>query len=213
MTCVQSFKTRTGPAGRPGPGTGPGGGKNPLGNWPGETRSTRDPVHPVKLGWDPADLYIIVPSALSFVNSSRSLAILDLSFNHLSSSIVPWLSNSSDILVDLDLSANQLQGSIPDSFGKMTSLMNLHLADNQLEGGIPRSFRGMCSLRELDMSSNNLSGPLPLGLLLWDDIIAVVVKGGIALVFCNLLYAFEKELWILKLRRWWWACGGCGGSL
>ena len=26
---------------RPGPGTGPGGGKNPLGNWPGETRSTR----------------------------------------------------------------------------------------------------------------------------------------------------------------------------
>jgi len=27
--------------GRPGPGTGPGGGKNPLGNWPGETRSTR----------------------------------------------------------------------------------------------------------------------------------------------------------------------------
>jgi hypothetical protein len=26
--------------GRPGPRTGPGGGKNPLGNWPGETRST-----------------------------------------------------------------------------------------------------------------------------------------------------------------------------
>jgi hypothetical protein len=37
----QCFKTRTGPAGRPGPETGPGGGKNPLGNWPGETRSTR----------------------------------------------------------------------------------------------------------------------------------------------------------------------------
>jgi hypothetical protein len=27
--------------GRPEPGTGPDGGKNPLGNWPGETRSTR----------------------------------------------------------------------------------------------------------------------------------------------------------------------------
>jgi hypothetical protein len=27
--------------GRPGPETGPGGGKNPLGSWPGETRSTR----------------------------------------------------------------------------------------------------------------------------------------------------------------------------
>jgi len=40
----QCFKTRTGSAGRPGrpgPETGPGGGKNPLGSWPGETRSTR----------------------------------------------------------------------------------------------------------------------------------------------------------------------------
>jgi len=27
--------------GRPGPRTGPGGGKNPFGNWPGKTRSTR----------------------------------------------------------------------------------------------------------------------------------------------------------------------------
>jgi hypothetical protein len=53
MLC-QSFKTRTSLAGRPGPKTSPGGGKNPLGNWPGETRrpgrSTQDPVHPVKPG-------------------------------------------------------------------------------------------------------------------------------------------------------------------
>jgi len=42
MTCKlqatqQTFKTRIGPAGRPGPGTSPGGGKNPLENWPRET--------------------------------------------------------------------------------------------------------------------------------------------------------------------------------
>jgi len=30
--------------GRPGPGTGPDRDKNPPGNWPGETQSTRDPV-------------------------------------------------------------------------------------------------------------------------------------------------------------------------
>ena len=52
--------------GRPGPGTGPGGGKNPLGNWPGETRSTRDPVHPAgrpgtrSTRWDPAVYFIYV---------------------------------------------------------------------------------------------------------------------------------------------------------
>jgi len=38
---MQSFKTWTGPAGRPGPRTGPGGGKNPLGNWPDKTRSIK----------------------------------------------------------------------------------------------------------------------------------------------------------------------------
>jgi len=46
----QSFKRvlKPGPArrvdpgpSRPGPGIGPGGGKNPFGNWPGKTRSTR----------------------------------------------------------------------------------------------------------------------------------------------------------------------------
>jgi len=46
ISYMQSFKTRTGSAGRPGsgrpgPGTGPGGGKNLLWSWPGKTRSTR----------------------------------------------------------------------------------------------------------------------------------------------------------------------------
>jgi hypothetical protein len=48
MSKVFSSVLKSGPArqvdpgpGRPGPGIGPGGGKNPLGNWPGETRSTR----------------------------------------------------------------------------------------------------------------------------------------------------------------------------
>jgi len=116
-------------------------------------------------------LLSIVPPALSFINSSRSLAILDLSFNHLSSLIVPWLSNSSDSLVELDLSANQLQDSILDSFRKMTSLTNLHLVDNQLKGGIPRSFGGMCSLRELDLSSNNFSGPLLIQTLFLENLL------------------------------------------
>ncbi|KAF9667454.1 hypothetical protein SADUNF_Sadunf15G0024700 [Salix dunnii] len=106
-------------------------------------------------------LLSIVPPALSFINSSRSLATIDLSNNHLSSSIFPWLSNFSSSLVDLGLSFNQLQGPIPDALGKMTSLTNLRLSANQLEGGIPRSFGGMCSLRELVLSYNNLSGPLP----------------------------------------------------
>jgi hypothetical protein len=55
-----SFETRTCPAGRPGLGTGPGLSKNPPRSWPGETRSTRNPGDPGKLGWDPTFfLYIL----------------------------------------------------------------------------------------------------------------------------------------------------------
>ena len=52
---INSRVLKPGPARRVNPGlgrlwsgTGPGGGKNPLGNWPGETRSTRDPGHPAE---------------------------------------------------------------------------------------------------------------------------------------------------------------------
>ena len=40
--------------GRLGPGTGPSLSKNPLGSWPGETRSTR---YPGKPDWDPASFF------------------------------------------------------------------------------------------------------------------------------------------------------------
>jgi len=45
--------------GRPEPGTGPDWGKNSLGNWPGKTRSTRNPIHPAKPGWDPVNFFFI----------------------------------------------------------------------------------------------------------------------------------------------------------
>ena len=48
--------------GRPGPGTGPGGGKNPLGNWPGETRST----HWVDLGPGPPGQTRVRPGQFFF---------------------------------------------------------------------------------------------------------------------------------------------------
>jgi len=68
----QSFKTRIGPAGWP--ETRPtrawdrfGWRKNPLGNWPDETRSTRDSVYLVKPGWDPANFFYIYWQSLNDV--------------------------------------------------------------------------------------------------------------------------------------------------
>ncbi|XP_021800417.1 LRR receptor-like serine/threonine-protein kinase GSO1 [Prunus avium] len=99
---------------------------------------------------------------ISYINSSKSLASVDLSSNQLStSSIFLWLSNYNTSLVDLDLSNNLLAGSIPDVLGNMSSLAHLNLLDNQLEGGDPHSFSRFCSLQSLDLSGNDLAGSLP----------------------------------------------------
>uniref|UniRef100_A0A2N9GLS6 Leucine-rich repeat-containing N-terminal plant-type domain-containing protein n=1 Tax=Fagus sylvatica TaxID=28930 RepID=A0A2N9GLS6_FAGSY len=87
------------------------------------------------------DLPPITPSSLKDINSTKSLTHLDLSENpRITSSIFPWLYNSSTNLASLDLSSNQLQGSIPNAFGNMNSLEQLILTNNRLEGHIPKSF-------------------------------------------------------------------------
>ncbi|KAJ6764864.1 RECEPTOR-LIKE PROTEIN 12 ISOFORM X1 [Salix koriyanagi] len=113
-----------------------------------------------ELGLNQCSLPDKIPPPLSFVNSSKFLAVLHLSNNNLSSSIYPWLYNSSNSLVDLDLSGNQLKGSIPDAFRNMSALTKLVLSGNQLEGGIPRSLGEMCSLHVLDLCHNHISEEL-----------------------------------------------------
>ncbi|XP_034711258.1 receptor-like protein EIX2 [Vitis riparia] len=101
----------------------------------------------------------IIPTiSISHINSSTSLAVLDLSENDLTSSIYPWLFNFSSSLVHLDLLWNDLNGSIPDAFGNMTTLAYLDLSRNQLEGEIPKSLTDLCNLQELWLFHNNLTG-------------------------------------------------------
>ncbi|KAL0711722.1 hypothetical protein Bca4012_018700 [Brassica carinata] len=116
----------------------------------------------------------------------RNLEILDLSFNGLESSIIPFLSTVTSLttlnlrsnfitgpfpvkelknltnLKVLDLSRNYFNGSIPD-LKNFTNLEVLGLANSFVEG--PRQIEvvcGMKNLRVLDLRSNNLVGKLPL---------------------------------------------------
>ncbi|CAN6568143.1 unnamed protein product [Malus baccata var. baccata] len=102
---------------------------------------------------------LIHSSTLFNINSSRSLAHVDLNFNQLtSSSIFLWLSKYNASLVYLDISYNQLTGLFPDVIGNMSSLAYLDLSSNQFEGVISAShFSGLSRLRFFSLSSTSLT--------------------------------------------------------
>lgn len=114
------------------------------------------------------DLYLAsstLPSinrpSLSSMNSSTSLALLDLSSCGLSNSAYHWLFKISSNLLALDLNSNQLAGPIPDyAFSNMTALQHLNLSLNQISA-ISKSFGNMCGLKTLHLFYNNLTGQLP----------------------------------------------------
>ncbi|GKV40860.1 hypothetical protein SLEP1_g48459 [Rubroshorea leprosula] len=117
--------------------------------------------HLTNLELNLCNLLNVVQQPLPMINTSTSLAVLDLSSNNLIAPLFQWLFNFSNILVHLDLFGNQLQGFIPESFGNMIFLEELYLGSNQFEGGIQISFGNLCKLRLLDLSSNNLKAMLP----------------------------------------------------
>ncbi|RHN59959.1 putative non-specific serine/threonine protein kinase [Medicago truncatula] len=61
----------------------------------------------------------------------------------------------------LGLSGNKLHGTLPSSFGNLTSLTYLDLGYNSIEGGIPSSIGKLCRLKYFGLSTNNLTGTLP----------------------------------------------------
>lgn len=100
-----------------------------------------------------------VPPLLSNANSSSPLSFLDLSYNHLNSSIFPWLFKYTNSLVHLDLHLNEIEGLIPKAFGNMVALVYLDLSSNNLEGAIP-DLTKLSLLRELHLFYNHLNGSL-----------------------------------------------------
>jgi len=94
------------------------------------------------------------------VYNSSSLSSLDLSYNRLCSSIFDWLFNASTHLVEINLIFNELDGSLPDAFGKLNSLMHLNFFNNNLQGGIPKSLGNLSRLEVLILSDNDMGGSL-----------------------------------------------------
>ncbi|KAM6570712.1 hypothetical protein CsatB_018697 [Cannabis sativa] len=129
--------------------------------------------------------------SISFVNSTTSLAVLDLSLNNFNSKIPDWLANLSS-LVSLDLSFASLHGKIPLGFAELPNLQTfrlqlngtlpefletthdnchsksplpsleyLYLNNNELIGILPQWLGQLRNLSELDLSYNLLHGSIP----------------------------------------------------
>lgn len=110
--------------------------------------------------------------SISDKNSSRSLVVIDISGNELTSSIFRWLFNFKSSLVVLDLSDNLLDF-IPKVIANFSSLKVLKLEDNQLRGGA--TFESLCNLHELHLSGNKLSGQ-------FDNIVPICAKKSLRIL-------------------------------
>ncbi|PPD70331.1 hypothetical protein GOBAR_DD32793 [Gossypium barbadense] len=125
------------------------------------------------------------PSLIS-ANFTKSLVVLDLSFNRFSSvpksvfslhgllSIdlrgyslqgpIPDYFGNTSFLEVLDLSWNGLNSSIPNSLYSLNRLQFLSLGHNQLQGTISSAIGNLSSVTQLDLSVNQLNGQIPLSI-------------------------------------------------
>ncbi|KAJ8423216.1 hypothetical protein Cgig2_006769 [Carnegiea gigantea] len=120
------------------------------------------------LGWGEAQ------GSMKLSLSLAKLEVLDLSMNHLESSILGNLSGFQSLrrlvlrdfsgfhnLEELDLSENQIDSLIiHKGCGQMHKLRQLDLHQNEL-GMLPSCFGGLTALTQLDLSQNQFTGGIP----------------------------------------------------
>ncbi|KAJ9678774.1 hypothetical protein PVL29_020848 [Vitis rotundifolia] len=118
--------------------------------------------HPKKL----LDLsnYRFVSNIFSLV-PFNNLEVLDLSSNHFTGRIPPYIWNLTSLQA-LSLADNQLTGPLPvEGFCKLKNLRELDLSGNSLDGMLPPCLSNMRSLKLLDLSLNQFTGKIPSSLI------------------------------------------------
>ncbi|KAJ0537933.1 putative non-specific serine/threonine protein kinase [Helianthus annuus] len=103
---------------------------------------------------------MIGPSSNTSECSHYALEVLEAEKSELNGSIPESLGRLTG-LTDLDLQSNLLTGPIPESLGRLTGLTHLNLQSNLLTGPIPESLGRLTGLTHLNLQSNLLTGPIP----------------------------------------------------
>nr|GMC73583.1 putative leucine-rich repeat receptor-like serine/threonine-protein kinase At2g24130 [Ipomoea batatas] len=91
----------------------------------------------------------------------KGLYRVDLSFNRLTGSIPPEISEMRELRIFLNLSHNQLNGSLPIELSKLENVQEIDLSSNRLSGSIFYQISNCIALTKLNLSANNLEGHLP----------------------------------------------------
>ncbi|KAJ1390603.1 Leucine-rich repeat [Sesbania bispinosa] len=113
-----------------------------------------------------------------FFSLLNHLLVLDLSYNHLSGELPPFVvdnrsSTSTGVIQEFDLSSNSFNGKLPSSLIQHLagggSLVSFNVSNNSFTGQIPTSLfcindHNSSSIRFLDYSSNDFDGPIQPGL-------------------------------------------------
>jgi Leucine rich repeat len=76
----------------------------------------------------------------------------------------PWsgvLCSATKNIISIDLNLKRLQGFMPNSFGKLSTLKYLYLQNNFISGTIPPSIGNLSSLLGLRLDNNLLEGTVP----------------------------------------------------
>ncbi|KAB1209228.1 Receptor-like protein 12 [Morella rubra] len=107
--------------------------------------------------WDNALTGKISP----WVCNLTSLVEIDLSFNMLSGTLHPCLSNFSRSLEVLSLQNNNFYGNIPKGWVKGANLKLIDLSENQLQGQLPRSWVHCPMLEFLHVGDNEIHDTFP----------------------------------------------------
>ncbi|KAF8410845.1 hypothetical protein HHK36_003382 [Tetracentron sinense] len=97
---------------------------------------------------------------LSICNAS-SLAILDLSQNHMSGLIPQCFGGMGNTLIVLNLRGNNFHGSMPQNFTEGCSLQTLDFYGNQLKGKVSRFLANCKRLEVLDLGNNQINDTFP----------------------------------------------------
>ncbi|KAL4179678.1 hypothetical protein AMTRI_Chr13g88490 [Amborella trichopoda] len=97
----------------------------------------------------------------STIGELGSLEALVLKGNQMGSSQIPESFGKLQSLMAMVMSNVGLSGPIPESLGKLSKLRVLHLDNNRLNGTIPKSLSELGDLSELRLNQNKLTGPVP----------------------------------------------------